>query len=453
MIFIYSSHLSSRLEYIAEHLFKNILGVDFILSDDKQAFLNHQGTCINYSSENLSSEKLNQVLQIVPFGLLEEKGINPHIQIDGFYWDELFCFFPNPQGDIPFDIFSASFYLLTSYEEYGTAKSDIHSRFPHEESLAYRSGFLDIPLIDRWAHKFKELLIGKFGGEENYSPRQYRFVSTFDIDYPYLYRNKGLVKNAGGALRDLLKKKYTDFSERLKVVLHLKRDPYFQAVCWIDDFHKKHEKSYYFFILLSKYGKYGRKTIYPHRTFFSYLKKLKNVKIGIHPSYESFLDKNIVDKEKQKLEKKLGKEISETRQHFLRIRFPESFSVLDELKFSEDFSLSFAKSPGFRSGTAIPYHFYDLNKDIRSGLLIRPTILMDTCLMLHQNLMPEDALPKIKQYALECKKSGGDFVMIWHNNNLSGTPEKNPWLNTFIRSFEYAFSLENGNFEAEKDYK
>ena len=446
MIFIYSSHLSSRLEYIAGHLFKNILGVDFILSDDKQAFLNYTGTGINYSLENL-----NHGLQILPFGLLEEKGINSHIQIDGFYWDELFCFFSNPLGDIPFDIFSASFYLLTSYEEYGTNKSDLHSRFPHEESLAYRNGFLDIPLIDRWAHKFKELLIGKFGDAENYRLRQYRLMSTFDIDYPYLYRNKGLFRNAGGALRDLLKGRYADFVERLKVVLHLKYDPYLQAVRWIDAFHKKYEKQYYLFVLLSKYGEYGRRTIYPHRTYNRHLKALKNAKVGLHPSYESFLDGKLVDKEKQKLEKILGKEISVTRQHFLRIRFPESFGILNELKLSEDLSLSYAKSPGFRSGTAIPYHFYDLNKDICSDLLIRPTILMDTCLMIHQNLTPEAALLRIKQYALECKKSGGDFVMIWHNNNLSGTPEKNPWINVFIRSFEYAFSLENGNFEPKKD--
>jgi hypothetical protein len=76
---------------------------------------------------------------------------------------------------------------------------------------------------------------------------------------------------------------------------------------------------------------------------------------------------------------------------------------------------------------------------------------MDTGLMIHQKLSPVNVFEKIKQLILECKKSGGDFVMLWHNNNLSGGSEKNPWLNAFIQSFEYAFSLENDNFEAEKD--
>ncbi len=446
MIFIYSPHLTPRLEYIAGHLLKNILGAEFIVSNDRQAFLDHSGACINYSQENL-----NHGIQISPFGLLEEVGINSHIHIDGFYWDELFCFFPNALGDIPFDIFSASFYLLTSYEEYGAAKLDIHSRFPHEESLAYQNGFLDIPLIDRWAYKFKELLTGKFGGAENYKLRPYRFVPTFDIDHPYLYRNKGFLKNSMGALRDLLKGKFSDFSERLKVVSHLKADPYLQAVRWIDEFHKKQGKHYYLFVLLSKYGKYGRKTIYPQRRYYRSLKSLENVTIGLHPSYESFLDKGAINKEKQKLEKILGKTISVTRQHFLKIRFPETFQILNELEFSEDFSLAYAKSSGFRSGTAVPYPFYDLDKNISTGLIIRPTILMDTSLMMHQRIAPDDAFLKIKQFALECKKSGGDFVIIWHNNNLSGSAEKNPWINVFIRSFEYALSLENGNFGPEKD--
>ncbi len=446
MIFIYSPRLNSRLEYIAGHLLKNILGVDFILSNDRQAFLNHTGACINYSSEDL-----DHGLQISPFGLLEEEDVNPHIHIDGFYWDELFCFFPNAAGDIPFDIFSASFYLLTSYEEYGSVKTDIHSRFPYEESLAYKNGFLDVPLIDRWTYKFRDLLIEKFGRANDYKLRQYRFVSTFDIDYPYLYRNKGFIKNTVGALRDLLKGKFSDFFERLKVVFHLKQDPYLQAIRWIDDFHKKNGRHYYLFALFARYGKYGRKTLYPQRKYYQYLRALENVTVGLHPSYEGFLDKNTVNREKQKLKKVLGKPVFVARQHFLRLRFPETFNVLDDLKFTEDFSLSYAKTPGFRSGTAVPYHFFDLNNNCSTGLLIRPTILMDTSLMIHQKMAPEDALLKINRFALECKKSGGDFVVIWHNNNLSEVSKKNAWKNIFIRSFEYAVSLENGNFEPEKD--
>jgi hypothetical protein len=432
------------LEYVTEHLFKNILGVDFILSENRQAYLNHTGTCINYSPEDL-----NYGFQILPFGLLEKKGVAP-IKIGGAHWEDLFCFFTSSAGDIPFDIFSASFYLLTSYEEYVSTSSDLHSRFPFEDSTAYKNGFLEIPLVDRWAYKLKGALIEKFGEAGDYKLRSYRFLSTFDIDYPYQYRNKGITKNIVGSLRDLSAGKFSKFVERLKVITHLEEDPYLKAIQWIDHFHKKQGRHYYLFILLSKYGKYGRKTIYPLRKYYLKLRSLENVTIGLHPSYESFLDWKKTNREKQKLEKILGKEVSVGRWHFLRIRFPETFRILNELNFAEDFSLAYAKSPGFRSGTAVPYYFYDLNEEVCTHLRIQPTIVMDTCLMIHRQLDPEEAFLKIKHLALECKKSGGDFVMIWHNNNLAGNSKKNTWLNLFIRSFEYAISLENGNFGAEK---
>ncbi|MDR3061109.1 MAG: polysaccharide deacetylase family protein [Dysgonamonadaceae bacterium] len=445
MIFIYSSFLNSRLEYVAEHLFKNILGVDFILSDDKKVFLDYPGPGINYSTENL-----NHGIHIFPHGLLEETGLNFYLNTNKYSWEGLFCFFAAEKGNVPFDIFSASFYLLASYEEYGVAESDLHGRFPPEESMAYKNGFLDIPIIDRWAYKLKDLLIETFGEEQSYHLRSYRFVSTFDIDYPYLYRNKGLLKNTAGILRDLSKGKFTEITGRLKVLLHLEEDPYMKALRWLDDFHQKHGKNYYLFSLISGYGKYGRKTIYPQRKYYRYLRSLEQVEIGLHASYDSFLDKKRTGKEKRKLEKRLGKKIYLNRRHYLRVRLPETYRILNELEFREDFSFAYAKFPGFRSGTAVPYFFYDLDRDIRTGLLIRPTVVMDSCLMTHQGLKPEDSLSKLKQLADECKKSGGDFVMLWHNNHLTGNREKNPWVNVFIQSFEYAFSLENGNFGVRK---
>ncbi|MDL2243557.1 hypothetical protein LJB84_01790, partial [Bacteroidales bacterium OttesenSCG-928-J19] len=90
MIYIYHSDDINlrRLEYVATHLFKNILEVDFALTSDKVSFLQQSGPCINYSREDL-----RQGLWIVPQGLLSESGVNrttePHLS----RWDDLFCFF------------------------------------------------------------------------------------------------------------------------------------------------------------------------------------------------------------------------------------------------------------------------------------------------------------------------------------------------------------------------
>jgi hypothetical protein len=111
--------------------------------------------------------------------------------------------------------------------------------------------------------------------------------------------------------------------------------------------------------------------------------------------------------------------------------------------FQEDFTLTFAQAPGFRSGTAVPHFFYDIEQEIETDLLIHPTIVMDSTFIFHRSVLPEKALQKMKNLIDACKKSGGDYVSLWHNSNLAGMEKENPWINVFIQSYEYALSLEN----------
>jgi hypothetical protein len=131
---------------------------------------------------------------------------------------------------------------------------------------------------------------------------------------------------------------------------------------------------------------------------------------------------------------------------------PISFRHLETVGFKEDFTTAFAQAPGFRSGTAIPYYFYDVEKDTASELLLHPTVVMDACLITHLELRPEEALEKIKRLIDECKQSGGDFVSLWHNSNLTGDSNNNPWMNVFIESFYYAISVERETTEQEHTY-
>jgi len=147
------------------------------------------------------------------------------------------------------------------------------------------------------------------------------------------------------------------------------------------------------------------------------------------------------------LEKVLEKsEVTISRQHFLRMLIPETFNDLEAAGFKEDFTTAFAHAPGFRSGTAVPHYFYDVEKDTASELLLHPTIIMDSCLITHLSLSPEEALEKIKRLINECKQSGGDFTSLWHNSNLTGDSNNNPWINVFKDMFHYAISIENDTF-------
>ena len=440
LVYIYSLPDNiRRLNYIARCIFNNLLNVDFEITFDKETFLKQEGICINYSAE-----VLNHGLQICPHGLLAEKGVRKIDNLNECEWKGLFGFFKQEKGNVPFDIFAASFYLLILYEEYTPERLDKHERFHHEESLAYRKGFLEIPIIDRWAYLLKHELEEKGCDTSSFQLRQYRTISTFDIDHPYLYRNKGLVKNTGGAVRDLLKGKFTQIKNRIAVQLHLAPDPYFEALLRIEEIQKQlNRPSYYLFILIAGKSKYDRSIVYSHRRFYNYLKQNQTATIGLHPSYCTLRNLKKLMKEKAKLEHILNRKATTTRQHFLRMHNPETFQELSLAGFQEDFTLAFAHAPGFRSGTAVPYPFYDIEKEEETTLLIRPTIIMDTTLISHLGLKPEEALQKIKALIDACKQSGGDYLSLWHNSNLAGTEKENPWINVFIQSYKYAISLEN----------
>ena len=428
-----------RLHYVVHHVFNYVLGVDVeIVSNKEKFFLQKNSCCINYSNE-----ELHQGLQICPHGLLSENGVRTIDNLDECEWKGLFGFFKQEKGDIPFDIFAASFYLLTLYEEYIPKRLDKHERFHHEESLAYRKGFLEIPVVDRWAYYLKEELEERGYDTSSFQLRKYRAISTFDIDHPYLYRNKGLVKNVGGVVRDLLKGKINLVMDRIAVQLHLKPDPYFEAIIRIEEIQKQLNRPYYLFALIAGKSKYDRSIVYSHRRFYNYLKQNQSAIIGLHPSYNTLRNLKQLMKEKSKLEHIVKQKITTSRQHFLRMHNPETFQELNLAGFQEDFTLAFAHAPGFRSGTAVPYLFYDIEKEEETNLLIRPTIMMDTTLISHQGLCPEEALQKIKTLVDACKQSGGDYLSLWHNSNLAITEKENPWINVFIQSYKYAISLEN----------
>ena len=57
-------------------------------------------------------------------------------------WDGVKCFFAmGNKSVLPYDIFAASFYLISRYEEYLPHVKDEYGRFTAEESLAYKNGF------------------------------------------------------------------------------------------------------------------------------------------------------------------------------------------------------------------------------------------------------------------------------------------------------------------------
>ena len=96
-----------------KHVFIRILGIDVSFTTTVEDFIKHSGPKITYSKTPLQNEFF-----IRSNSLLFEQGISD-VDIIMNDWDGLPCFFEaGERSNIPFDIFSASFYLLSRYEEY-----------------------------------------------------------------------------------------------------------------------------------------------------------------------------------------------------------------------------------------------------------------------------------------------------------------------------------------------
>src|SRR5687767_14166323 len=112
MLLVYTSEITPRIQYILEFIGKEILEAPFVITNDETAFLHNDGPKINYSPAQISTGSY----WITPVPLLFQTGVREE-QPDVFSYEKGKALYKT-HGDFPFDIFAASFFLLTRYEEY-----------------------------------------------------------------------------------------------------------------------------------------------------------------------------------------------------------------------------------------------------------------------------------------------------------------------------------------------
>src|SRR5215831_14748890 len=141
---LYAIKTGPRLQYVIDLIAKELKNEPWKTTSSPEEFSRHNGAKINYSEKRISDEEI----WIKPHSLLFETGINEQ-RIECFEVNNNKAFFKT-EGDFPFDIFAASFYLLSRYEEYLPHSKDMYGRYAFENSLAYRENFLNLPLINIW---------------------------------------------------------------------------------------------------------------------------------------------------------------------------------------------------------------------------------------------------------------------------------------------------------------
>ena len=418
---LFANTITHRLSYITDFIGKEITGKPFYVTSDAEEFENYKGPKINYSPERITGEEY----WIQPHTLLFETEIKQQA---------ITCFEVNGQkaffktgGDLPFDIFAASFYLLSRYEEYLPHQKDMYGRYAHENSLAFREGFLDKPVVNHWLQYLKEKLKERFLSFVPYSSA-FTFLPTYDIDEAYSYKHKEWWRSAGAAVRDLLRGNMNGFVVRRKVLNNKESDP-FDSYAWMDDLHRPYKfKPRYFFLVAEKRSKYD-KNILPGEIAMQTLIRhhADKYNIGIHPSWQSGDTALLLKNEIETIEHIATVKITSSRQHFIRLTIPQTFRHLIKAGIKDDFSMGYGSINGFRASVASPFYWYDLEREEITYLLLHPFCYMEANSFYEQKFSPQQALEEMQHYLNEVKAVNGTLITIWHNTFLGTDKKFNGW--------------------------
>lgn len=410
MLLIYTKKVTPRIIYVFKHICSHILGLEINFTTKIEEFISHQGLKLSYGKKRLGNELF---IQNVEF--LLEQGLND-LEIKVLNWDDTKCFFAvSDNSDLPYDIFAASFYLLSRYEEYLPHVKDDFGRFPASESLAYKESFLRRPVVDIWAYKFLQVLEKKFP-EIKLNERKFNSISIISVSHVFNFKNKGFLRTLGGVINDLTKLKFSRISDRFKVLLRVKKDPY-NVFDDLIDFIKVNKANLIFMFQLSDFNAYDKNINYNRLNYMSIIKFVADYSlVGLRLGYFAVKDMEVLKVEKKRFENIIHSPLQNVLNSKYNLMLPMHYSALNELDIPHDYSMGYPETIGFRAGTSTSFLFYDINMEVTTPLTIHPYVFHSQ--VCHRS-PPDEVRNTVDQIIAELKTVNGTLRAIFKNRDFS----------------------------------
>lgn len=401
---IFAEKITNRLRYAVAQVLRTD-AVEF--TSDRSAFHSHEGPKINYSARRFGRELL-----VVPYGLLSAGNIQPQ-KIQCSSWNGLTIFFQT-SGDLPFDIFSATFYLLSRYEEYLPHKKDSYGRYDHQQSLAYRERFLDKPLVDRWRAVFLKQVEERYP-ELSLPQEQFAFLPTYDIDIAYATWGRGILRK----LVQVLSAKRMTVNGR----------DVFDVYDWLDQLHRQHHLAPVYFFLVARFrSRYDKNVSVKSGPLQLLVRRIaKQYLIGLHPSWKSFFVESELQEEHRLLQRISQRSITGSRQHYIQFTLPHTFRVLLKQGITDEYSMGYGSINGFRASTSVAFPWYDLMLETVTDLQLHPFCYMEANSFFEQHLSAEDAAAELQHYYDVVRQVNGTCITVFHNHFLTEQEQWLPW--------------------------
>jgi hypothetical protein len=338
--------------------------------------------------------------------------------------------------DLGVDLFGTAFFLLSRYEEVTSQARDNKDRFPPGASLAVREGFLDRPLVNEYLELLWACLQVLWPRLER-APRSFKVVLGHDVDVPLIAGGMTWWETLRGASGDLFKRRDLPLAKgRIRSMVENRRGNFDADICNSFDFILQTSErlglpSTFFFIAGHSGGKVDGTYSLEDPWIRKLLRKVgqRGHDIGFHPSYNTYLDRQQLEREFIDLRHIAEMEgIAQStwggRQHHLRWRAPTTWQLYEDVGLYFDATLAYPDRAGFRSGTCDPYPVFNLHTRKALRLVEQPLIVMDEALLGHGRVPLEIVRATVLRYKERCRKIGGTFSILWHNGWLISEQEK-----------------------------
>lgn len=328
------------------------------------------------------------------------------------------------------DIVASAYFLLTRYEEWIRPEvRDIHGRFLGTNSLSYRAGFLDRPIVDEYAELLRRWA-SRVGIDLPKPDRHFSVLLTHDVDTlgPGLGPIGFIRSIASGLLgrrplHDALRNAVAAMglashpADNLPEVIQLDRQ-------LTDRFSPDCCRSVFFFLAGDTSLFDGSYRLGSERA----ARAIRQVSdagacIGLHASCQAGINPARIAVERKTLQAAAGIPIEANRHHYLAWREPNHGIMIAEAGIRWDSSLGYADVAGFRLGVCRPVPLFDPIERRLLGIEEHPLTVMDCTLDRpnYMNLDEDAAFDYVRNIADATFDHQGELVFLWHNDVLAST--------------------------------
>jgi hypothetical protein len=327
---------------------------------------------------------------------------------------------PSARVDCHVDVVAGAFFMLSRYEETVVRSVDRFARFPAESSVSYQEGFLQEPVVNQYAEQLLKMLrITGFRGQPRswWSGAPWAIALTHDIDELHRFPMNVLdiARYVVGRVPPGTPKLGALLHDYVQTTAHRKADEYDclqEMAAW--EVSTGVSASYY--LLGDSHGWHGADYTMDESRVVTDVQAVAAMghEIGFHAGMGAYEDAQQFHSELSRV-RSVGIPVAGGRQHYLRWTTPLTWRLWEQEGLAYDATLGYSKIAGFRCGTCLPFHPYDIENDREMSLWEWPLMFMDATYRLSWN----EGTNVLGRLAHECSQYGGVLVLLWHSANWS----------------------------------